>query len=134
MALRDEIRVKMEERGTKDLLDIWTTNDRAKWSDDAFQAIREVLAARGVDLPSQHVAVRPPRPVPVSLARCLKKCAPFLWVLVGILPILGSFVGCAVYGEQSDGLLTVLAIVQGPWAIIVAIAFGLWRLLRRLWT
>lgn len=39
---------------TDELLDIWITNDRAEWSEAAFEVIPGILTERGVDLPEQR--------------------------------------------------------------------------------
>lgn len=53
MDLRSQIAERMAERATADLLDIWRSNDRAAYSDDAFAAIEGLLTGRGVELPPQ---------------------------------------------------------------------------------
>jgi len=45
----------MKRKGTKELLDIWAANDREQWSEQAFEAVRRVLAERGVEPPPQQV-------------------------------------------------------------------------------
>jgi hypothetical protein len=54
MKLKDQIKSSMQERPTDELLVIWTANNQAAYSADAFEAIAEVLRNRGVDLPSQR--------------------------------------------------------------------------------
>ncbi|MCX7000578.1 MAG: hypothetical protein NT106_09845, partial [Candidatus Sumerlaeota bacterium] len=51
--LVEQIRQKMEEKSTRELLEIWKENDREKWSNEAFEAIHEVLLVRGESLPAQ---------------------------------------------------------------------------------
>jgi len=52
--LAREIRKRMEAKATEELLEIWEENDRARYSDEAFEAIREVLLRRGVAVPEQR--------------------------------------------------------------------------------
>lgn len=42
---------------TDDLLEIWQANNRAEWSDTAFEVIKEVLTKRGLDIPEQDEPV-----------------------------------------------------------------------------
>jgi len=42
---------------TAELLEIWNTNDRKSYSDEAFEAIRSILIERGVAIPQQSVYV-----------------------------------------------------------------------------
>lgn len=51
-----QIKVHMEAKSTEELLGIWTKNDRAEWSDSAFEAVRLVLEDRHVELPEQNRA------------------------------------------------------------------------------
>lgn len=51
--LRAQIYNNMDLKSTDELLDIWQTNDREEWSENAFEIIREILAKRGVDIPEQ---------------------------------------------------------------------------------
>ncbi len=43
----------MDQLGTDELLAIWTKNDRVEWTDNAFEAIKETLLARGATPPIQ---------------------------------------------------------------------------------
>ncbi len=52
--LIDQIKQNMEQRTTEDLLAIWIQNNRKRWSDEAFEAIIQVLTERGVYLPNQQ--------------------------------------------------------------------------------
>lgn len=52
----DSIKKHMQEKSDEELLAIWTKNDRAAWSDDAFEAVRQVLMERNVVIPAQQRA------------------------------------------------------------------------------
>lgn len=54
--LTREIHTKMEKKSTEELLKIWQENDREQWSEEVFEAIRQLLLERGEHLP--------PRPSP----------------------------------------------------------------------
>lgn len=45
----------MELKETKELLEIWSNNDRLEWSDEAFEAIHAILLERLGEVPSQVV-------------------------------------------------------------------------------
>ncbi len=47
----------MQTKSTEELLAIWTQNDVKQWSKDAFEAIRQTLESRGVNIPQQDVPV-----------------------------------------------------------------------------
>jgi hypothetical protein len=53
---RRKIHNELNLRETEDLLEIWQENDHFEWSDDAFEVIREILKARGVEIPQQEEA------------------------------------------------------------------------------
>jgi hypothetical protein len=55
--LRKQIHERMNLKETDKLLEIWQSNDRAEWSDDAFEVVEEILKERGVDLPEQEEPV-----------------------------------------------------------------------------
>jgi hypothetical protein len=48
-----QIRRKLEERDTEDLITIWQKNDRDEWTPEAFVAIREILISRTGKIPEQ---------------------------------------------------------------------------------
>jgi len=52
--LRRQIRSNLNLKETDELLDIWTINNRASWSDQAFEAIEDILKERGVEIPEQN--------------------------------------------------------------------------------
>lgn len=51
--LLKQIYDRMNLKETEELLEIWQSNDRFEWSDEAFDAINEVLIERGVKIPEQ---------------------------------------------------------------------------------
>ena len=55
--LRNQISNNFNLKETDELLDIWQTNDRVEWSDDAFEVISEILKKRDVELPEQDEPV-----------------------------------------------------------------------------
>ncbi len=51
--LKDQIRSKMQEKDTQELIAIWKKNDRTEWHEETFDVIREVLMERTGELPAQ---------------------------------------------------------------------------------
>ena len=54
--LFDEIYARMQLRDTQELLTLWKENNRALWSDQAFEAMKTILTERGAAVPSQSEA------------------------------------------------------------------------------
>lgn len=53
----DEIKKRLEERSSEELIAIWTKNDKSEWSDDAFEAVHQILTERKIAIPQQSCAV-----------------------------------------------------------------------------
>lgn len=51
--LRNQIHNNLSLKDTNELLEIWKINDRAEWSDTAFEVLREILKDRGKEIPPQ---------------------------------------------------------------------------------
>jgi hypothetical protein len=51
--LKVQIRSEMQLKTTEELSDIWIKNNRAEWTDDAFDVVRELLTERLGNLPKQ---------------------------------------------------------------------------------
>jgi len=51
----DEIKSRMNQKTSEELAVIWSKNDRREWSDEAFEAIRLILAERGVSVAAQNL-------------------------------------------------------------------------------
>lgn len=52
-SLIQDIKKKIDDKSTEDLLYIWTENDREKWSAEYFEAVRLTLLERNETPPSQ---------------------------------------------------------------------------------
>ena len=52
-----DIKSNLESNETAQLLEIWKANDRANYSDEAFEAVKQILAERSVSLPAQRMYV-----------------------------------------------------------------------------
>ncbi len=57
LELRKQIREALELKPTDELLEIWKTNDRVEWSEEAFEAVREILKRRRVKAGRQGPAI-----------------------------------------------------------------------------
>ncbi len=49
------------QKKTDELLNIWKKNDRDEYSDQAFEAIENILLSRGVELPKQKIELSEPK-------------------------------------------------------------------------
>ena len=85
--LIDSIRQRMREQTTEQLLELWVTNDRVMWSAEAFEAVKSLLAERGVkELPRQN----DPAPIATSHSPVRDPVArywlgwlrPLLWICI----------------------------------------------------
>jgi hypothetical protein len=52
--LRRQIYSNLNLKETDELLDTWQANNRAEWSDEAFEVIKAILKERGVEIPEQN--------------------------------------------------------------------------------
>ncbi len=55
-AYKSQIYFRMDEKDTNELLDIWEENNRAAWTDEAFEAIKAILMKRLGSVPEQEEA------------------------------------------------------------------------------
>jgi hypothetical protein len=55
--IREQIYNNMNLKETDELLNIWETNDRVEWSDEAFAVVEEILKARIGNMPTQNEPV-----------------------------------------------------------------------------
>lgn len=58
---REQMHNELSLRDTEDLLEIWRTNDHEEWSDMAFEIIKEILAERLGEIPSQEESMEKER-------------------------------------------------------------------------
>jgi hypothetical protein len=101
------IRQRMREQTTEQLLELWVTNDRAMWSPEAFEAVKSLLAERGVkELPPQN------DPAPVATTHQPEDDPVARYWLGWLRPVL--WLGCVV---SVAGLPRLLTVVWMPRAI-----------------
>jgi hypothetical protein len=77
----------MEGKSTEELLGIWKENNREQWSDEAFEAVRRLLAERDVAVPAQTPRVERPQPNAEGQLRLRSASTPELlgFVLTGLV-------------------------------------------------
>jgi hypothetical protein len=56
-SLNEQVYQNMNLRETDDLLEIWQKNDRVKWSEAAFEVIKEILQERRTEIPAQDMPI-----------------------------------------------------------------------------
>jgi len=86
-----ELRDVFKAKPSEELLNIWSQNDRQAWRVEAFEAIRQILAERGVTIPSQHdhiplTSVEPQRVVVTDIRMGFWSMVIFMvkWVIAAI--------------------------------------------------
>jgi hypothetical protein len=50
----EDIRKNWANKSSEELVQIWKENDHERWSDSAFEAVKQILAERVVELPPQN--------------------------------------------------------------------------------
>jgi hypothetical protein len=55
--LVSDIKKGLQDKSIDELLVIWKENKRTRWSDNAFEAVAQILKERSVDLPEQDIPV-----------------------------------------------------------------------------
>lgn len=105
------IRNRMREQTTDELSSLWTTNDRVTWSPETFEALKSLLAERGVsELPAQNdpaplVKSLRPSDLPENLY-WLGWLKPVLWITIAVTSITLASValGAWVMRDELRGL------------------------------
>lgn len=146
MSDSDSNKSELNKKETKDLLQIWVKNDRSQWRSDAFDAIKEILIERGVEVPIQStpfVEVKQPKTtlgtavsifgiVAVLVGEVLRKILPepfnsILFTLIGGA-VTGLLVGLVPFfvalkknrGRFAKGSLISSAIIGSVFGLVVA--------------
>ncbi len=52
-ALCQQVKENLQKKDTQDLINIWKKNDRGEYSDEAFEAVKQLLVDQGEELPLQ---------------------------------------------------------------------------------
>lgn len=66
-----QIRENMINKTDDELLQIWKENDHERWSGSAFEAIRQILIDRKIELPPQNILqVKPKSTIPIEKEAC----------------------------------------------------------------
>lgn len=104
---RRQIRSSLSLKETGELVEIWTKHDLNEWTEAAFDAIREILQDRQVELPSQEE--KEPAPPPDAVAEEQVHLTPRqfarkwveIWRMVFVHPTIESFSRIAAEPEAS---------------------------------
>ena len=87
--LIDAIRRRLREQTTEQLLALWVTNDRVMWSPEAFEAVKSLLAERGVsNLPPQNdpapIAAKHSPATDPAVQYWFAWLRPVLWIAIAV--------------------------------------------------
>ena len=117
--LVDSIRRRMREQTTERLLELWVTNDRVTWSAEAFEAVRSLLAERGVkELPPQN------EPAPIAAAHQAADDPVAAYWMAWVRPILWICIVIAISGlPRLAVLLWGMTGLGGPRYVTIAEAW-----------
>lgn len=69
--LRQQMYIRFSQKETAELVEIWQTNDRASWTDTAFDIVREILQERLGELPPQGKPVCEAQRVQDTTTQCM---------------------------------------------------------------
>jgi hypothetical protein len=92
--LSNEITSNMRDKTTEELLAIWTKHDRQEWSDQAFDAISQVLTERGVALPQQEIHDVKPSTSPEQKKKGMYKSNG--WILLALMLVMAVINGSGI--------------------------------------
>jgi len=89
-SLVQDIKKKIDDKATEDLLDIWIENNREKWSAEYFEAVRLILLERNETPPSQKKSREEPEWVRAdkkrkSLAKSLLLSGVGIYILISLI-------------------------------------------------
>ena len=74
--VEDQILQNMGKKETRELLQIWINHDHEQWSDEAFEAVQQILTERGVVIPSISLKKYTPRPQALAVPRKRRDTTP----------------------------------------------------------
>ena len=114
-----EIKTNLSSKDTAELLDIWKMNDRATYTDDAFEAVRVLLDERSVAIPPQSKYI-PEEDRPeyyqwdVSAVKRTRTIYLILFLLMVVANIGGAFIysGGAIIGNIVFGILFLIIFMR----------------------
>jgi hypothetical protein len=114
----EDIRRNWADKSNDELIQIWKENDHERWSEAAFEAARQILMERGVELPQQYppkvvkkIAV-PQKSRHRTSARIFTAIVVLYWVMVFI-----------VYAVKIVGITNKYLPLFGPGMAIFAASF-----------
>ena len=100
--LVEKIKRNLGSGDTTELLEIWNTNDRKSYSDEAFEAIKSILIERGVAIPQQPVYVQTQKEEKIVISNN-KTTAGLIFIWVGIIGIVMGFgIACGTISSMTN--------------------------------
>ncbi len=130
----EEIKKRMEEKTTEELLQIWVTNNRSEWSDDAFNVVRQILSERKAPIPPQNAQpAKPNMKVPgkgfrtwaiVLLILGLIAQGKMILVVADTLPLLAACVAVSIVLGPAVAFIWYRLALLKPLATRFRYAFG----------
>lgn len=122
----EKIRLQMQEKSIKELLEIWNDYNQEEWTDEAFEAVRRVLVSRG-EQPAPHLPAE-------AQAKKIQKpdwqAARWNWLDWLNLMIIFLIIEFALIPAMG-GDFAFRTIIRFGWGIFLAMVYYL--TLRRLW-
>jgi len=152
--LVENMRNFFEPKSTGELVQIWRENDRTKYVEEAFEAIRQILEERGEEIPPQlpikeEKPARKPREIkrePEGFFSFRMLISPIVIKIIYVLGLLGLTIGGIVMIKMGLDVMSLSAEKLNIFGIEVSyneqiligiglIVFGnlLWRLLCEAW-
>lgn len=119
--LVEQIRKNMDSKSTDELLKIWRENDKEKYSEAAFEAIKQLLLDRGQILPPQaeprkeelqiaYEKIKTLPPIPfrkaIDLENTMRTWSQILllWLIFGILWVIKGFSDIQQFGQAISNI------------------------------
>ncbi|MCP4713925.1 MAG: hypothetical protein GY868_02320 [Deltaproteobacteria bacterium] len=102
---RERISKTLQSKTTDELLAVWKANKRTAWSDEAFEVMADILAARSVELPPQDsptsfdLTAAPPPVKDVKMPVWL------MAILIAVPAVIILFLSIALFRKLAEGLL-----------------------------
>ena len=132
-SLRNQIFSNLNLKETDELVDIWITNDRAEWSDTAFNVVEEILEQRLDELPVQNASILEHQKqikivsTPLSKEDRISRNAKAAFI-IGLLAPFGAICGplVTIVGGVNEFLPIVIFGLAIPFLFFLAgVAFGI---------
>lgn len=125
--LIEQITENLRKKETEELVEIWKENDRNQYSDEAFEAIRQILAERGQTIPPQKQFIIPQQqfiiPQQPSGFRIRRRTFAMVWLFTMLL---GAGLDNPKIYSSNEGII--FALILAIFMCILNIRYGVGRL------